>query len=273
LREQRVGAGIVAFEMVGLRGRSRCVGLARMLALLIPLLSGAAGQAQAGAHPSPAPQDIVFIRPGWSVSTAIEALQGRGLDPVGAEMPAEGMLAAGMQVIRNGESGRDLIARLSAVQAELIEEAWAMRDEDLPIVSPEELLILASLVEKGTSSPAEQRLVASVLVNRLRAGHRLQIDASVVYGITQAGGRPEGELTRVELSTFTPWNTYAIDGLPPTAIAIPGRSAVFAAAMPARTDYFYWVPDPEGGIVFSATLQEHNAAVSRWRHSRGGAGQ
>ncbi|SET83269.1 endolytic transglycosylase MltG [Oceanicella actignis] len=182
-----------------------------------------------------------------------------------AEIPEEGSLAPDTYAVARGESRAALIARMQAAQERILQEAWAARDKDLPLASPREALILASIIEKETGVPDERRVVASVFVNRLRKGMRLQTDPTVVYGLTQGKGGLDRGLRRSELAKPTPWNTYLIDGLPPTPIANPGRESIFAAVQPARTEFLYFVADGSGGHAFARTLAEHNRNVARWR--------
>ena len=150
-------------------------------------------------------------------------------------------------------------------QNAILAELWEARQPGLPIATPEAALTLASIVEKETGVEAERELVASVFVNRLNEGMRLQTDPTVINGVTK-GQAPLGRgLRQSELRRATPYNTYLIDGLPPTPIANPGRIAIFAALNPAQTDYLYFVADGTGGHVFAATLEEHNANVAKWR--------
>ncbi|MDP2222369.1 MAG: endolytic transglycosylase MltG [Hydrogenophaga sp.] len=139
--------------------------------------------------------------------------------------------------------------------------AWAQRAPNSPLRSPDEALILASIIEKETGLESDRAMVGGVFSNRLRIGMRLQTDPSVIYGL---GERFDGNLRRVDLQTDTPYNTYTRAGLPPTPIAIPGRNSLMAAVMPSTTDAMYFVARGDGASYFSATLQEHNAAVRRY---------
>ena len=182
-----------------------------------------------------------------------------------AEVPAEGSLAPDSYEIQPGDTRAALIERMQAAQEQILAAAWAEREEGLPVETPEELLILASLIEKETGVAAERPQVASVFVNRLRDGMRLQTDPTVIYGITNGEGVLGRGLRRSELDRRTPYNTYVIDGLPPTPIANPGRASIEAAANPDETPYIFFVADGTGGHAFAVTLEEHNANVARWR--------
>jgi UPF0755 protein len=141
-----------------------------------------------------------------------------------------------------------------------LEQAWQDREEDLPLDSPYELLILASIVEKETGLDSERAEVAGVFVRRLRKGMRLQTDPTVIYGL---GDRFDGDIRRRDLEADTPYNTYTRGGLPPTPIAMPGRASLRAAARPADGESLYFVADGKGGHTFSVTLEEHQAAVNK----------
>jgi len=182
-----------------------------------------------------------------------------------AELPPEGSLAPETYNVDRGTSRAALVARMQARQRRILAEEWAARAPDLPLQSPQEALILASIIEKETPLGAERATVAGVFVNRLRRGMRLQTDPTVVYGAIEGKGRLNRPPTGPELRRPTPWNTYVIEGLPPTPIANPGRAAIHAALNPADTPYFYFVADGEGGHAFAETLAEHNANVRRWR--------
>jgi UPF0755 protein len=182
-----------------------------------------------------------------------------------AAVPPEGTLAPDSYEIERGGARADLIARMAAAQTAILAEEWAGRAEGLPYASPEEALIMASIVEKETSVPEERARVAAVFVNRLRLGMRLQTDPTVIYGITRGEGVLGRGLRQSELRRETPWNTYVIDGLPPTPIANPGRASINAALNPEASDYVFFVADGTGGHAFARTLDEHNRNVARWR--------
>lgn len=182
-----------------------------------------------------------------------------------AETPAEGTLSPDNYEVRRGADRAALIAEMQGRQAADLAAAWAARVEGLPFQTPEEALILASIVEKETGVAEERRVVASVFINRLGVPMRLQTDPTVIYGITHGQGVLGRGLRRSELDAPTPYNTYRIDGLPPTPIANPGRASIEAVLNPEVTDYLYFVADGTGGHVFATTLAEHNANVTRWR--------
>jgi len=182
-----------------------------------------------------------------------------------AEVPAEGSLAPRSYEFDPGTDTAAIIARMQADQQRILSEAWANRADDLPLNSPEEALILASIVEKETGVAEERRQVASVFVNRLNRGMRLQTDPTVIYGITQGEGVLGRGLRQSELRGETPWNTYVIDGLPPTPIANPGQASIEAALNPDGTDYVFFVADGTGGHAFATNLDDHNSNVAAWR--------
>ncbi|NNE51100.1 MAG: endolytic transglycosylase MltG [Sulfitobacter sp.] len=182
-----------------------------------------------------------------------------------AEVPPEGALAPDSYEVRPGDVRGEILANMQEAQEILLTAAWQSRDEDLPIESPEELLILASIIEKETGVAEERGQVASVFVNRLNQGMRLQTDPTVIYGITKGQGVLGRGLRRSELRAATPWNTYVIEGLPPTPIANPGRASLMAAAQPEDTEFIFFVADGTGGHAFAETLAEHNENVARWR--------
>ncbi|MCQ0971894.1 endolytic transglycosylase MltG [Paracoccus sp. TK19116] len=182
-----------------------------------------------------------------------------------AEVPAEGSLAPDTYEVDAGADRTALLNEMQARQTAILQREWDARPFGLPYASPEEALIMASIVEKETGIAEERETVASVFVNRLESGMRLETDPTVIYGVTGGEGILDRGLRRSELDTTTPYNTYRIDGLPPTPIANPGVAAIRAALNPAETDYIFFVADGSGGHQFSRTLEEHNAAVARWR--------
>ncbi|MBA4491383.1 endolytic transglycosylase MltG [Paracoccus sp. S1E-3] len=190
-------------------------------------------------------------------------------------VPAEGMLAPDSYEVAKGADRAALLTEMQNRQAAILQRAWDARPFGLPYQSPEEALIMASIVEKETGIPDERAAVASVFVNRLEAGMRLETDPTVIYGVTEGRGVLDRGLRRSELQRKTDWNTYQIDGLPKTPIANPGKAAIEAALNPADTEYVFFVADGSGGHQFSRTLEEHNAAVARWREieARQGAAQ
>ena len=181
------------------------------------------------------------------------------------EVPAEGTLAPDSYEVAEGADRAELVQRMIEAQQERLAAAWAGRDPDLPFDTPEEALTLASIVEKETGVAAERGQVASVFVNRLRDGMRLQTDPTVIYGITNGEGILGRGLRQSELERETPYNTYRIDGLPPGPIANPGEASLRAALNPDETDYLFFVADGTGGHAFARTLDEHNRNVAEWR--------
>jgi UPF0755 protein len=181
------------------------------------------------------------------------------------DVPAEGSLAAETYTVERNQSRSEVLKQMAELQAAVLAEAWEKRLPDLPLASPEEVLVLASIVEKETGVAEERARVASVFINRLKRGMKLQSDPTVVYGITGGKGPLGRGLRRSELDRETPYNTYVIDGLPPTPIASPGRSAIMAVVNPEETGFLYFVADGTGGHVFAETLQEHNRNVEKWR--------
>ena len=166
----------------------------------------------------------------------------------------------------------ELLKRSTTRLQKALDKAWNERDENLPLVDPYQMLILASIVEKETGIAAERPQVASVFINRLKANMKLQTDPTVIYGM---GENYTGNIRKKDLETITPYNTYMIEGLPPTPIAMVSESALQAVAHPAKTDFYYFVADGSGGHKFTRNLNEHNKAVQeylRWyRNQQKGA--
>lgn len=180
-------------------------------------------------------------------------------------VPPEGSLAPDSYEVERGSERAALLAEMTRRQEARLAQAWANRADDLPYDTPEEALIMASIVEKETALAEERGRVASVFINRLEQGMRLQTDPTVIYGITKGEGVLGRGLRQSELRRETPWNTYVIDGLPPTPIANPGEDAIIAALNPDSTDFIFFVADGSGGHAFAVTLDEHNENVARWR--------
>lgn len=181
------------------------------------------------------------------------------------EIPDEGMLAPDSYEVSPGTQRGAVLAQMQEKQELRINAVWESRREGLPLATPEEMLILASIIEKETGVAEERGQVASVFTNRLNQGMKLQTDPTVIYGITKGQGVLGRGLRRSELRRITPWNTYLIDGLPPTPIANPGLASLEAAVAPEDTDFIFFVADGTGGHAFAETLQEHNRNVAKWR--------
>lgn len=199
----------------------------------------------------------------WQVVTSLrlaEFLQGDI-----AAVPAEGVLAPDSYEVNRGDDRAELLAEMEVRQSRILADLWASRVDGLPYETPQEALIMASIIEKETGVAEERRRVASVFLNRLEQGIRLQTDPTVIYGITKGEGVLGRGLRVSELRRETPYNTYVIDGLPPTPIANPGRLSIEAALNPDTTDYIFFVADGTGGHAFAVTLAEHNANVAKWR--------
>jgi UPF0755 protein len=181
-----------------------------------------------------------------------------------APVAPEGAILPETYEVQRGEDRAGVLQRMMNARDALLTSLWRRRRSDLPYQTPDQAAVLASIVEKETALPDERPRIAAVFVNRLQKGMRLDSDPTVIYGLT--GGRPLGHGLRAsELAKPTPYNTYVIDGLPPTAIANPGRAALAAVLDPPRTNEIYFVADGQGGHVFSATLDDHLKNVARWR--------
>ena len=182
-----------------------------------------------------------------------------------ATVPLEGTLAPESYDVDKGSDRGALLTQMAARQSQTLADLWATRADGLPYKSPQEALIMASIVEKETGVAAERKIVASVFLNRLAQGIKLQTDPTVIYGVTKGQGILGRGLRQSELRRETPWNTYVIEGLPATPIANPGRLSIEAALNPDSTDYLFFVADGTGGHAFAATLEEHNKNVAKWR--------
>jgi UPF0755 protein len=179
-------------------------------------------------------------------------------------LPAEGALLPETYLFTRGATRGEIVAKMQRAQQELLDELWPNRAPNLPVKSKEEAVILASIVEKETAIPAERPHIASVFVNRLRLGMKLQSDPTIIYGITK--GYPLGRRIRQsEIAKPTPYNTYAIAGLPSQPICNPGKDSIAAVLNPADTNDLYFVADGTGGHVFAATANEQVKNVAKWR--------
>ena len=177
----------------------------------------------------------------------------------------EGEILPETYTFMKGETRENIVNQAKKALDDTIKEIWAQRAENLPLKSPQELLILASIVEKETGLPNERDMVASVFVNRLKIGMRLQTDPTVIYAITQGKSELGRPLYKKDLSFDSPYNTYLYEGLPPSPICAAGKEAIYAAAHPLNTDYLYFVASGNGGHNFAKSLSEHNKNVQIWR--------
>src|SRR5215831_606246 len=158
-----------------------------------------------------------------------------------------------------------LLMRMKEAMEKTLDEAWRKRSPGLPLANRREALVLASMVEKETAIPAERAKVAAVFINRLRRRMRLESDPTVIYALTGGKGPFNRELSRADLQSTSPYNTYMVIGLPSGPICNPGRASIVAAANPARERLYFFVSDGQGGHAFSANMMEHNRNVERWR--------
>lgn len=181
------------------------------------------------------------------------------------DVPPEGSLLPDTYRVGRGMSRQELIDRMRADQKKFLTQLWSKRQADVPVKSPEQALVLASIIEKETGRSDERTKVAAVFVNRLRKNMRLQSDPTIIYGLVQGQGSLGRAITRADIESKTPYNTYQIDGLPPGPICNPGRSAIEATLNPAATQDLYFVADGTGGHTFTTNLKDHNTAVANWR--------
>jgi UPF0755 protein len=224
-----------------------------------------------------AAQMSLTIVEGWTVRDLREALRADAeitqtasdvADPdlmraLGAtETQAEGWFFPDTYFFSSGASDVSILARAYRTMQQRLNAAWAARASGLPFTSPQEALVLASIVEKETGRGADRPLIASVLINRLQRGMRLQADPTVIYGL---GAHFDGSLTKRDLDTDTAYNTYTRDGLPPTPIALPGQASLDAVLHPPPTPYLYYVSRGDGSSEFSANLPDHNRAVAKYQ--------
>ena len=184
------------------------------------------------------------------------------------QMPGEGRILPETYRYTYGDSRAEMVSRMTKAMDEQLATLWAHRVPNLPLKNPQEALILASIVEKETGRPEERPHVASVFLNRLEKGMRLQSDPTVVFSLTMGAGPLGRPLTHADLETPSPYNTYQIDGLPPGPIDNPGREAILAVTHPDQTDDLYFVADGNGGHAFAHTLEDHNRNVGKLRKAQ-----
>jgi len=214
-------------------------------------------------------QFLAIVAPGvtgWTVVQELNAIP--QLAPNDGTVPPEGALAPADYAFQPGDAAQDILDRMVAAQDRILAAAWDTRAAGLPYETPQEALIMASIVEKETGLAEERGRVASVFVNRLNQGIKLQTDPTVVYGITLGEGNLGRGLRQSELRAATAYNTYVIDGLPPTPIANPGRDAIEAALNPDATEFLFFVAatlDPADGHIFAETYDQHRVNVEAYR--------
>ncbi len=224
-------------------------------------------------------KSITFVE-GWNIRQVLAALQkAEALKPdsVGLSHEAimtqlgkpgvhpEGRFFPDTYTYSKGASDLAVLKRAAKAMDKRLNAAWAQRSPDTPLKTPEEALVLASIVEKETGKPSDRAEIGGVFTNRLRMGMLLQTDPTVIYGM---GEKFDGNLRRRDLQADTPYNTYTRAGLPPTPIAMPGKAALLAAVKPAPTKAIYFVARGDGTSQFSATLDEHNRAVNKYQRGQ-----
>lgn len=222
----------------------------------------------------------VTLLEGWTFAQMREALRkADGLQPLTTGLtaqdimervgkpgvPAEGRFFPDTYTYSKGATDLSVLVRASHAMDKKLSMAWAQRQPGITLDSPEQALVLASIIEKETGVDSDRSMVASVFHNRLRIGMRLQTDPTVIYGM---GERFDGNLRRADLQTDTPWNTYTRAGLPPTPIAMPGKAALLAAVQPQTSNALYFVARGDGSSEFSASLDAHNRAVDRYQRKQ-----
>ncbi len=209
----------------------------------------------------------VSVPEGWTVQQIYDRLAAN--EVLTGDLPAlkpEGTLRPDTYRVQRGTTRAELIEQMEEAQNKLVQEVWAKRSPDLPVDDIGQFLTLASIVERETGVDSERPHVASVFVNRLREGMRLQSDPTFLYGIYGGRGKPSDKpITQSDIESDTPYNTYRVRGLPPGPIANPGRAALEATANPLDTDDRYFVADGTGGHAFASSLEEHNRNVRRYR--------
>ncbi len=263
----------------------------RLLFLAAARLSGKDKQLQAGEYDFPAGASMlqaldmmakgqVLLRQvtvpegltSWQIVQILNKTD--GLTGEITDIPSEGSLLPETYSFTRDEARPELIKRMQAAMQKALDRLWTQRDETSPALSRDEIVILASIVEKETGVAAERKRIAGVFVNRLQKNIPLQSDPTVIYGLTSGKIQTEGmgplgrRLLSKDLETDSPYNTYRNAGLPPGPIANPGRESLEAALKPERNEFIYFVADGTGGHVFATTLDEHNRNVAQWRKLR-----
>ena len=208
----------------------------------------------------------ITLPEGWTSEQIVKALEAHpqlkgSIDSI----PPEGSLMPETFQFSEGEERKNLIAKMMAAQKKVLAELWQKRQPGLPFKTPQEALVLASIVEKETGRADERRRVAGVFINRMRRGMKLQSDPTIIYGLVGGKGKLGRPLLRSEINRKTAYNTYHISGLPPTPIANPGRKSIEAVLNPEQTDDLYFVADGSGGHAFAPNLKLHNKNVREWR--------
>ena len=213
---------------------------------------------------------MLTIPEGLTSEAAVDILTNDDVLTGSAPIPPEGAILPETYEVRRGEDRAAVLQRMMDARDQLLAGLWAQRRPDLPVATPEEAVILASIVEKETALASERPRVAAVFENRLQKGMKLESDPTVIFGVSR--GVPLGRgLTESELKASTPYNTYVIPGLPPTPICNPGRASLAAVLDAPRTDELYFVADGSGGHAFSSTLEQHQKNVAQWRLIEHGA--
>lgn len=206
------------------------------------------------------------IPEGWTSAMAVARINDSDvLTGDAVTVPGEGVLIADTQVFRRGMTRAKILQDMQEKQAKLVDEIWAKHKAGSPLASKEQMVTLASLVEKETAKADERPKIAAVFLNRLKKNMRLQSDPTIIYGLIGGKGKLDRALTRADIDSNTPYNTYQIDGLPPGPIATPGRASLEAVVTPDASDALYFVADGTGGHAFATTLDEHNVNVKKWR--------